>query len=207
MQSNRANCDGTALAEFGSQFRCLMGADLAPIAARERNGRKAMLVLAGAAQHVLGALGSLQQTAASVQNASSSSTSDPFSLGSLAQGANSANPGTSGTGTWWSNPGTMNALLSAQDLGSQDSGNDVGTSSLAAPTSGHHGGGHHSPIGGNQQNADQNTDGIGATTGSTTSSAPSFGPSGGIGGLVSNLFNQQMMSGSASIGQSLSTLV
>jgi hypothetical protein len=159
-----------------------------------------MMFLAGAAQHVLGTLGSLQQAAANAQNGSATGTTGQFNLSSLAQGAGTASPTAGGSSTWWSSPGTMNALLSAQDSG-QNSGNGVASSGLTAPASGHHGDGHYHPyIGGNQQNAAQNADGIGATTGGATSS-------GGITGLLSNLLNQQLMSGSASIGQSLSTLV
>jgi len=162
-----------------------------------------MMFLSGAAQQVLGTLGSLQQTVAGVQNALTNGASSPFSLGISAQGTNAANSGTSGTNTWWSNPGTMNALLSAQD-----SGGAGGTSGSTAPAQGHHGGHHHhSHVQGSQQNSDQNTDGIDTTTGTATSPTSSSAPNSGLGGLLSNLFNQQLTSGSASIGQTLSTLV
>jgi len=161
-----------------------------------------MMFLSGAAQQVLGTLGSLQQTVAGVQNALTNGASSPFSLGISAQGTNAANSGTSGTNTWWSNPGTMNALLSAQD-----SGGAGGTSGLTAPAQGHHGGHHHSHVQGSQQNSDQNTDGIDTTTSPTTTSVSSSTPNSGLGALLSDLFNQQLTSGGASIGQTLSTLV
>jgi hypothetical protein len=186
------------------------GLDVPPRAGRPGNHpdrspkqEDAMVVLAGAAQHVLGQLGSLQQTAAGVQSSPVAGASGLFNLNSSSQGAGTASSSASGTGGWWSSPTTMNALLSAQDSGSTGSAGNSSGSTTAAQ--GHHGGHHHHA--GSTQDTDQNTSATGTTTdASSGSSATSTSANGGTASLFSQLFNTQLFS-AVPAGQSLSTLV
>lgn len=163
-----------------------------------------MVLLAGTAQHVLGTLGSLRQTAAGVQNTSPINTGSLFGLDASSQGgsATGATGSTGATGAWWSSPGTMNALLSSQD---PSGGGAAGAAGSTNSAQGHHGGHHHHSHVGSTQDGNQTALGSGTAADGTTSSLSlsSTGSGAGAGGILSQLFSQQTLLASAPTGQSL----
>ena len=198
LQGNYRTPRGMPLADQGVAVPARGGPAI--IAIDRRSRRMAMVFLAGAAQHVLGKLGSLQQTAASALGAPSAGASGLFNVDSSTQSADTASSGAGGTGSWWSSPSTMNALLSAQDPGATGS-----SSGSATSAQGHHGGHHHHAA--STGDTGQNTSGAGTTTDSPSgSSTATSGANSGPAGLFSQLINTQMLSATPA-GQSLSTLV
>jgi hypothetical protein len=109
------------------------------------------MFLAGAAPQVLGTLGSLQEAIAGAQQGATASNGS-FGFSALGQNSRVANFALSGTSASMSgaplrpsSPGTMAALLAAQDPG--DNGFAAGAFA-AASANGHRGASHHSPPGG-----------------------------------------------------------